>query len=67
MTLPPLTDQKVPRVDPIEALRVLVAELTEEGRRVLEKAGFAKEAILRSSVIKNGVILDEHLYALVKD
>ncbi|MGB9419209.1 MAG: hypothetical protein WCB58_23060, partial [Acidobacteriaceae bacterium] len=27
MTLPPLTDQKVPRVDPIEALRVLVAEL----------------------------------------
>jgi hypothetical protein len=27
MTLPPLTDQKVPWVDPIEALRVLVAEL----------------------------------------
>jgi hypothetical protein len=27
MTLPPLTDQKVPRVDPTEALRVLVAEL----------------------------------------
>src|ERR1700744_2263625 len=27
MTLPPLTDQKVPRVDPVEALRVLVAEL----------------------------------------
>src|ERR1700753_3405994 len=27
MTLPPLTDQKVPRIDPIEALVVLVAEL----------------------------------------
>ena len=27
MTLPPLTDQKVPRVDPTEALRVLMAEL----------------------------------------
>jgi ribosomal-protein-alanine N-acetyltransferase len=34
--------------------------------RVLEKAGFTKEGILKSSIIKNDVILDEHLYALVK-
>ena len=33
--------------------------------RVLEKAGFTKEGILKSAVIKKGVILDEHLYALV--
>jgi RimJ/RimL family protein N-acetyltransferase len=35
--------------------------------RVLEKAGFTMEGILKSSIIKKGVILDEHIYALVKD
>ena len=34
--------------------------------RVLEKAGYYKEAILKSSVIKNGEILDEHIYAVLK-
>lgn len=34
--------------------------------RVLEKAGFVKEGVLRNSIIKNGVILDEHIYGLVK-
>ena len=33
--------------------------------RVLEKAGFAKEGILKSSIIKKGVVLDEHVYGLV--
>ena len=33
--------------------------------RVLEKAGFTKEGILKSSAIKNGKVIDEHLYALV--
>jgi [ribosomal protein S5]-alanine N-acetyltransferase len=32
--------------------------------RVLEKAGFTKQGILPKSVIKNGEILDEHLYTL---
>jgi RimJ/RimL family protein N-acetyltransferase len=32
--------------------------------RVLEKAGFVKEGILKSSIIKNGVVLDEHVYGL---
>lgn len=32
--------------------------------RVLEKAGFTKQGILPASVIKSGVILDEHLYTL---
>lgn len=35
-------------------------------RRVLEKAGFVLEGVMRKSVIKNGVILDSCLYALVK-
>lgn len=32
--------------------------------RVLEKAGFVKRGILPKSVIKDGEILDEHLYTL---
>jgi len=34
--------------------------------RTLEKAGFVKEGILKNSMVKNGVILDEHVYGLVK-
>lgn len=34
--------------------------------RVLEKAGFVKEGILRNAIFKNGVILDEHVYGIVK-
>ena len=30
--------------------------------RVLEKAGFTREAILNAHVVKNGELLDEHLY-----
>src|ERR1700756_1020549 len=34
--------------------------------RVLEKSGFQREGILRHSAIKNGVILDQVMYAKVK-
>lgn len=34
--------------------------------KVLEKAGFEKEAIIKSSVIKEGKIIDEHLYSIKK-
>lgn len=34
--------------------------------RVLEKAGFHKEAIIRSSVIKHDKIYDEYLYSMIK-
>ncbi len=34
--------------------------------RVLEKAGFEREGIMRRSAIKNGVILDQWLYAKVR-
>jgi ribosomal-protein-alanine N-acetyltransferase len=34
--------------------------------RVLEKCGYACEGIMRSAVIKDGKILDSHLYARVK-
>jgi len=35
--------------------------------RVLEKNGFALEAIHRKAVMKEGKLMDEHLYALLKD
>ena len=34
--------------------------------RVLEKAGFESEGILRRSAVKNGVVLDQILYAKVR-
>lgn len=34
--------------------------------RVLEKAGFEREGVLRRSAIKNGVILDQLLYAKIR-
>lgn len=35
--------------------------------RVLEKAGFAFEGVLRKNAVKNGKIIDMRLYALVKE
>lgn len=34
--------------------------------RVLEKAGYVKEGIMRNAVIKGGEILDEHMYAILR-
>jgi ribosomal-protein-alanine N-acetyltransferase len=34
--------------------------------RVLEKAGFTKEGILKNTISKKGLILDEHVYAILK-
>lgn len=34
--------------------------------RVLEKAGYTKEGVMRSAVIKYGEVMDEHLYGIVK-
>ena len=35
--------------------------------RVLEKAGFVKEGILRQAAIKNGKVIDLHYYGLIKN
>ena len=36
-------------------------------RRVLEKAGFALEGVLRRSVYKNGQVQDSCMYALLNE
>jgi len=35
--------------------------------RVLSKNGFSPEAIHRKAVMKNGILMDEHLYSLLKE
>ena len=45
------------------------AELFAENKascRVLEKAGFQMEGILRCNTVKNGKVMDMKLYALIK-
>lgn len=39
----------------------------EASCRVLEKAGYMREGILRQSAIKEGVVLDQAMYAIVRD
>lgn len=46
-------------------LYATVFDFNQPSMRVLEKAGFTKEGIHKSSAIKNGKVIDEHLYALV--
>ena len=46
-------------------LYATVFDFNQASMRVLEKAGFTEEGILKSSAIKNGNVIDEHLYALV--
>jgi len=35
--------------------------------RVLEKAGYTREGTLRQSAIKDGVVLDQWMYATTRD
>lgn len=40
---------------------------TTTSKRVLEKAGFRLEAVLKSNIIKNNVVQDGCIYAVLKD
>lgn len=53
----------------LDLLRVYayIFEYNGASMQVLEKAGFHKEAIIKSSIIKEGKIFDEHLYSIRKD
>jgi RimJ/RimL family protein N-acetyltransferase len=53
----------------LDILRLQAGILSNNPRsmRVLEKAGFVKEGVLKKSIIKNGVVLDEHVYGIVKE
>lgn len=44
-----------------------IFENNQASMRVLEKNGFVLEAIHRKTVMKEGALMDEHLYALLKE
>lgn len=44
-----------------------VFEKNHASRKVLQKAGFLEEAILRFSVIKNNEIMDSYVYSVLRD
>lgn len=50
----------------IRKLFASVFDFNRASQRVLEKAGFTREAILRSGAIKNGQIVDLHYYSLIR-
>jgi RimJ/RimL family protein N-acetyltransferase len=44
-----------------------IFDSNQASMRVLEKNGFVLEAIHRKALMKEGVLMDEHLYALLKE
>jgi len=51
---------------PIKKLYASIFDFNKASQKVLEKAGFEKEAILKQSAIKNNRIIDLHYYGLIK-
>lgn len=50
----------------IQRVYANIFEYNMASMKVLEKVGFEKEAIIKSSVIKKGQIFDEHIYSIRK-
>jgi RimJ/RimL family protein N-acetyltransferase len=51
---------------PIKKLYAPIFDFNRASQRVLEKAGFEKEAILKHAAIKNGKVIDLHYYGLIR-
>ena len=47
----------------IICIQAAILSKNPKSMRVLEKAGYIKQGVLKGSVIKNNEILDEHVYA----
>ena len=60
-----ITDYAFTQLDFIR-IQASVYSKNPASMRVLEKAGYVKEGIMHNAVIKQGVIMDEHLYAIFK-
>ena len=52
---------------PVNRIFALPFARNEASCRVLEKAGYQRQARLRASAIKDGVVLDQLLYDTVRD
>ena len=51
---------------PLSKLFAPVYEHNLASMKVLEKAGFEKEGVLKKAAIKNGIVIDLHYYGLIK-
>ena len=60
-----ITDYGFNNLD-IICIQAAILSKNPKSMRVLEKAGYIKQGVLRGSVIKNNEILDEHVYAAYK-
>lgn len=52
---------------PVTKIFALIFEFNTASMRVLEKAGFVREAILKKSAIKNGKTIDLYYYGFIKE
>jgi RimJ/RimL family protein N-acetyltransferase len=52
---------------PLERLFARVFSRNGASMRVLEKAGYVREGLLRRCAIKDGVVLDQVLYAIIRE
>ncbi|MFA6086350.1 GNAT family N-acetyltransferase [Mucilaginibacter sp.] len=50
----------------IICIQAAILSKNPKSMRVLEKAGYIKQGVLKGSIIKNNEILDEHVYATYK-
>ena len=51
---------------PLQKIYTPVFDFNIASQKVLEKAGFEREAILKQGAIKNGKIIDLHYYSFIK-
>ena len=52
---------------PVIKIFASIFEFNTASMRVLEKAGFVREAVLKKAAIKNGKVIDLHYYGLIKE
>jgi RimJ/RimL family protein N-acetyltransferase len=51
---------------PLRKIYAPVFDFNIASQKVLQKAGFEREAILKQAAIKNGKVIDEHYYSILK-
>jgi RimJ/RimL family protein N-acetyltransferase len=51
---------------PLHKIYAPVFDFNMASQRVLQKAGFEREAVLKQAAVKNGKIIDLHYYSLLK-
>lgn len=64
VSIRPWTPEDVPAI--VEALNDIGVTDNTASCRVLEKAGFKLEGVLRQNAVKNGMARDMRLYSLVR-